>query len=98
VPAADPWREQASRRGELHLEPAFDFGDERRGLGLANGLARRRALPADLGLDRIECGDAGERFLGERCGAAFGEVAPPSRRGSAIWGPTPIDCALALNP
>jgi hypothetical protein len=35
------------------------------------GPAHRSALTADLRLDRVKCGDAGARFLGERCGAGL---------------------------
>jgi hypothetical protein len=40
------------RGGELRFEPAFEFGDERHGFGLAGGKTPRGALTADLGLDR----------------------------------------------
>jgi hypothetical protein len=63
--------------GELRFEPAFEFGDERRGFGVADGQTRGGTPTTDLLLDRIERGDAGERFLGERRGAAFGEVVEP---------------------
>ena len=56
--------------GGLRFEPALERGDERRGFGLAGSQTHRQALTAIPGFDRIERGDAGERFFGERCGAS----------------------------
>jgi hypothetical protein len=57
----------ARHRGELPFEPGAERLEERLAAQLAHAATLLGRLPADLGFDGIETGDAGECLAGDRC-------------------------------
>ena len=60
-------RRPASRQFcELRFEPDAQFDDQRLALGLTGDLPLSGSLAADIGLNRIECGNPFQRFDRDR--------------------------------